>query len=132
MNRPVVRNPERVTSAAFSPLGSIRPIVLLADRDEDTRQMYAQYLRLSAFDVDEAEDGRDVLAKALSRQYDVIVMETQLPGIDGYHLCDLLRRDGATQRIPIVVVTADSYEPDLHRARNAGADVVLVKPCLPE
>lgn len=108
------------------------PLALLVDRDEDTRRMYAEYLKLAAYDVEEAGDGREALAKALSRRYDVIVLETHLSGIDGYNLCDLLRHDAVTRTIPIVVVTADAYAADIERAHNVGADVVLVKPCLPE
>jgi CheY-like chemotaxis protein len=63
---------------------------------------------------------------------DVIVTEMRLPGISGADLCGLLRQDLTTQTIPIVVVTADAYASDLERARASGADVVLVKPCLPE
>jgi chemotaxis family two-component system response regulator PixH len=94
--------------------------------------MYAEYLKLAACEIEEAADGREALAKAISRRPDVIVTETRLPGIDGFALCGLLRRDATTQRIPIVVVTADVYASDVHRAEQAGADVVLVKPCLPE
>jgi CheY-like chemotaxis protein len=107
-------------------------LVLLVDRDEDTRQMYAEFLRLGAWQVDEAGDGREALARAIARRPDVIVTETRLPGISGYDLCQLLRRDSATAGIPIVVVTADAYRADIERARAVGADAVLVKPCLPE
>ncbi|OLC82344.1 MAG: hypothetical protein AUH72_06995 [Acidobacteria bacterium 13_1_40CM_4_65_8] len=58
--------------------------------------------------------------------------ETRLPGIDGFELCTLLRRDDATRTIPIVVVTGDAFETDVRRAQEAGADAVLIKPCLPE
>jgi CheY-like chemotaxis protein len=107
-------------------------LALLVDRDDDTRHMYAEFLRLSAWEVEQAADGREALAKAISMRPDVIVTETRLPGIPGLVLCDLLRHDTATQAIPIVVVTADAYTSDLDRARASGADVVLVKPCLPE
>ena len=105
---------------------------LLADRDRDSRQMYSEYLRAACFEVFEAEDGREALAKAISRRPQVIVTETQLPGIDGFHLCELLRADLFTRATPIIVVTADAVPADLVRAERAGADVVLTKPCLPE
>jgi two-component system, cell cycle response regulator DivK len=105
---------------------------LLVEPDTDTRGLFAQVLRRSACDVEEAEDGREALAKALSSQPDVIVTEARLPGMSGYDLCRLLRRDGATRAIPIVVITGDVYPADVNRALAAGADAVLVKPCLPE
>jgi CheY-like chemotaxis protein len=94
--------------------------------------MYAEYLRMSACDVEEAEDGREALAKAIARHPDVIVTETRLPGINGFDLCLLLRRDPSTTRIAIVFVTGDAFEGDVRRAERSGADVVLTKPCLPE
>lgn len=109
-----------------------RPLALIVDRDEDTRHMYAEYLRIGAWRVDEASDGREALAKAIAIRPDVVVTETRLPGISGYDLCDLLRRDVATSRIPIVVVTGDAYIADVEHAKTAGADCVLTKPCLPE
>jgi DNA-binding response OmpR family regulator len=108
-------------------------LALLVDRDADTRKMYAEYLTMSAgCETDEAEDGREALAKAISRHPDVIVTETRLPGLSGFDLCALLRRDTSTSRIPVIFVTGDAYETDVKRAHRAGADIVLTKPCLPD
>jgi CheY-like chemotaxis protein len=108
------------------------PLTLLVDRDADTRQMYAEFLRQAACVVEEAEDGREALAKALTRHPDVVVTETRLSGISGLDLCKILREDAITRDIAIVVVTGDAFDNDVHRAERAGADVVLTKPCLPE
>jgi DNA-binding response OmpR family regulator len=107
-------------------------LILLVDRDDDTREMYAEFLKSVGAETVEAADGRDGLAQALSRNPDAIVTDTRLPGIDGYELCALLRRDRAARMTPIIVVTGDCYEADISRARAAGADSVLVKPCLPQ
>lgn len=104
---------------------------LVADRDTDTRVMYAEHLRATSYDVEEAEDGREALAKAMAQRPGVIVTDMRLPGISGVDLCRLLRDDTSTTAIPIVV-TADSLPGDVELARAAGADTVLVKPCLPE
>jgi CheY-like chemotaxis protein len=109
-----------------------RPLALLVDRDADTRHMYAEFLRRSAYEIDEAEDGREALAKALTRHPDVIVTETRLPGMNGFEFCRLLRDDTATRDIAILFVTGDAFETHAKRAQSAGADAVLVKPCLPE
>jgi CheY-like chemotaxis protein len=122
-----------MSETSQAPSESPTPLALLVDRDRDTRRMYAEYLRLAeACDIVEAEDGRDALAKALARHPDVIVTETRLPGINGFDLCALLRRDTATSGIPIIVVTGDAFAADVRRAERAGADTVLTKPCLPE
>jgi CheY-like chemotaxis protein len=112
---------------------SLEPcLALLVDSDRDSLQMYGEYLRSAAYDVEEAEDGREALAKAISRRPQIIVTETQLPGINGFRLCELLRVDKATLSTPIIVVTADALPADILRAECAGADVVLTKPCRPE
>ena len=107
-------------------------VALLVDRDHDTRQMYAEFLKLGNWRVDEASDGREALAKAIALHPDIIVTETRLPGIDGITLCALLRRDVATNAIPVIFVTGDDYAADIERAMAAGGDLVLTKPCLPE
>ena len=95
--------------------------------------MYAEYLRLSsAWQVEEAADGREALAKAISRSPAVVITETRLPGMSGFDLCQLLRADTLTAGAAIIVVTGDGLETDIRRARMSGADTVLVKPCLPE
>src|SRR5688572_14713114 len=94
--------------------------------------MYAECLRLGNWRIDEASDGREALAKAITLRPDIIVTATRLPGIDGITLCDLLRRDVTTNAIPVVVVTGDTHSSEAEQAIAAGADVVLTKPCLPE
>jgi CheY-like chemotaxis protein len=105
---------------------------LLVDRDDDTREMYAEYLRRETYEIDEAADGRQALARALDRRPAIVITETRLLGLDGFDLCRLLRADPLTHTTPILVVTGDAFAPDIQRARDAGATEVLVKPCLPE
>jgi two-component system phosphate regulon response regulator PhoB len=107
-------------------------LALLADRDADTRLMYAEYLRQLTYEIDEAEDGPEALAKAISRRPSVIVTDSRLPGMSGLELCRLLRNDASTRPIPIIVVTGDAFASDATLAEAAGADAVLVKPYLPE
>jgi two-component system, cell cycle response regulator DivK len=107
-------------------------LALLVDRDPDTRAMYAECMKLGAWEVEEASDGREALAKAIASRPNVIVMETSLPGMSGYDLCTILKRDSATNTIPILVVTSDPFAENLARVQRAGADSVLVKPCRPE
>jgi len=118
--------------ADASPPNRGQCLALLVDRDPDSRQMYAEYLSHAAYEVEQAEDGREALAKAIAQRPHVIITETQLPGIDGYRLCELLRADASTQATPIIIVTGDAHPPDLRRAERSGADAVLTKPCLPE
>ena len=109
-----------------------RAVALLVAHDADARLLYATYLKQASFDIDEAEDGREALAKALTRHPDAIVAEARLPGISGFDLCKLLRHDLTTRSIPVLLVTGDALDSEVKRAEAAGADVVLVKPCRPE
>lgn len=122
-----------MTNTNPSPSPVLRRVALLVDGDADTRRMYAEYLRLSSeWLVDEAADGREALAKAISQRPAVVVTETRLPGMSGFDLCQILRSDHLTAGVSIIVVTGDALENDIRRARMSGADTVLVKPCLPE
>jgi CheY-like chemotaxis protein len=108
------------------------PRALLVDTDVDSRAMYAAFLNLALIRTEETADGREALAKALTWRPDVIVSNTSLPGLSGLELCRLVRRDPITASMPFIFVTAAASTADLERAANAGADVVLAKPCLPE
>lgn len=105
---------------------------LLAVSDAAQRTAYAQYLRGSGYEINEAEDGGEALAKALARLFDVVVADVSLSGIDGGQLCALLRYDRQTQSMPIIVLTPSGDPAGLERMRQAGANAVLVEPLGPE
>jgi CheY-like chemotaxis protein len=107
-------------------------VMLLADPDPDTRALYRQLLSSTGWRLDEAEDGRDALAKAFTQRPQLLITETRLPLLDGYTLCELLRTDPMTASIRILVVTGDAFPAQVLRAHGAGADSVLVKPCAPD
>ena len=110
-----------------------RPLLaLLVDRDFDTRLLYAESLEHNGWRVEEASNGPTALAKAIALRPDVVVTETRLPGLDGFALCTLLRQDLVTRTIPVIVVTGDASAEDIERANEAGASLVLTKPCLPD
>jgi CheY-like chemotaxis protein len=91
-----------MTSNQQSPVPERQRVALVVDGDADTRSMYAEYLRLSsAWLVEEAADGREALAKAISQRPAVVVTETRLPGMSGFDLCQLLRADTTTAGISI-------------------------------
>jgi CheY-like chemotaxis protein len=104
------------------------PSILVVDPDEDMRALYRESFALIGCDVVEASDGRDALTKALVRPPTLVITEIALPFLDGYALCEILRRDRATAHVPILVITAEARPAQMGRARRAGADFVLVKP----
>lgn len=108
------------------------PRILVADAHDDTRLLYRASLGAVDCDVVEACDGRDALVAALTHRPALVITELQLAVLDGYALCELLRRDVVTRAVPILVATGEGRATQLHRARASGADVVLVKPISPE
>jgi len=109
----------------------LKCMVLLAEDFEDTRDVYAFYLRREGFTVHDLPDGNCVLSVAIDAQPDVVVLDLGLPGIDGCALAEELRAHPQTAHIPIVVLSAHAYPEDEQRARDAGAAAFLRKPCLP-
>ena len=106
------------------------PLVLIVEDDPETRHYYAEAFHRSGFSTEEAHNGHQALAKALaSPRPDLILTDIAVPGLDGIELCRKLRSDDRTRSIPVLAITGyeDRHYPD--RARTAGADQVLMKPC---
>ena len=107
------------------------PVVLLVQADADSREMYTEFLRYEGLLPVPVSNARDALTVA--RKAHVIVTGLLLPGdIDGIELIARLKRDERTKRIPLIVLTACAWKSDRERAEEAGCDVFLAKPCLPD
>ena len=106
--------------------------ILIVEHDRETRLFYSDVLTRGGFRVDQAHNGHQALEKALKSPPDLIVTDIAVPGIDGIELCRRLRVNERTRTIPLLAITGygDRHYPD--RARLAGADHVLSKPCEPE
>jgi two-component system, cell cycle response regulator DivK len=108
------------------------PLVLLVDDVDDNTDMYAQYLEFEGYQVETALNGVDGMAKARALGPQVIVMDLSMPVLDGWKATRELKMDEATRAIPIIVLTAHALSGTAESVAAAGADVYLVKPCLPE
>jgi CheY-like chemotaxis protein len=117
---------QRATNAGR--LTAPTPLILIADADADTRALYRDSFTRAGYDVVEATDGCDALIRALKHPPTLVITEIRLPLVDGYAVCETLRRGQTTADIPILVVTSQAHPADANRARQAGADAVLVKP----
>ena len=118
-------------SLVLSPDSRARIRVLIVEDDEDTRAMYAEFLT-GAFDVLQAADGAEALAQAREHHPDVIVTDMTLPRMDGFELVRRFRELAATSATPIVSLSGHSGRAHEERARKAGCDRVVQKPCLPD
>lgn len=108
------------------------PLVLIVDDNADSRAMYSYQFTREGYRVVEAEHGFQGLDKAFKLGPDVIVMDLLMPNLDGWEAIRLLRNRASTRNIPIIALTGDSEIEHLKLARNAGCDVVLLKPCAPD
>lgn len=105
--------------------------VLLVEDNEMNRRVVAQLLAQMGADADVAVDGRDALSKLKNKKYDVVLMDIQMPGLDGYETVRLLRRSPATANnrdVYIVALTAGALADERERCLKAGMNDYLVKP----
>jgi two-component system cell cycle response regulator DivK len=108
------------------------PRVLLVDDYADAREMYAEYLKFAGFQVVEAANGLEALERALDESPDIILMDLSLPAMDGWEATRRLKADPRTAHILIVALTGHAVAGLAERARMAGCDAFVAKPCLPE
>jgi CheY-like chemotaxis protein len=107
------------------------PVVLLVEDHDDTRLMYAEFLRVT-FDVREAADGHRALAVLQDVRPDLLITDISLPGIDGFELISMIRNDPISGSIPIICLSGYGGQALEQRARAAGCDRILQKPCMPD
>lgn len=105
--------------------------VLVVDDEADAVELIAFNLKSSGFEVIKASDGEEALRKARASMPDVILLDVMMPEVDGLEVCKILRRDGATAHIPIIIVTAKAAEIDRVLGLELGADDYVTKPFSP-
>jgi two-component system, OmpR family, alkaline phosphatase synthesis response regulator PhoP len=99
--------------------------------DPDIVELLLHYLSADGWTVDAVSDGRRALESARGG-YQLVILDLQLPGMDGLALCAELRRDPATRDLPIVMLTARGDEADRIVGLEMGADDYVVKPFSPK
>ena len=112
-------------------LAALKPRILIVDDEPEAVELVEFNLKQAGFDVLTADDGAEALKKAKATLPALIVLDLMLPEIDGLELCKLLRRDSATARIPILMLTAKAAEIDRVLGLELGADDYVTKPFSP-
>jgi CheY-like chemotaxis protein len=107
-------------------------LVLVVEDYQDAREMYAAYLQFSGYRVAEAADGVEAIEKTLELMPDIILMDLALPKMDGWEATGRLKSDARTKHIPVVALTGHALPGHAERARQAGCDSFVTKPCLPD
>jgi two-component system, cell cycle response regulator DivK len=105
--------------------------ILVIEDHEDNRQILRDLLTSANFEVIEAVDGEAGLAAAATHRPDLILIDIQLPGIDGYEATRRLKADTRLHAIPIIAVTSYALAGEADMARAAGCDAYIPKPYSP-
>jgi two-component system, cell cycle response regulator DivK len=114
--------------APTTPPASRRPLILIVDDMPDIRDMYAEYLAGQGFRPEQASNGFEALSKATVMGPDVIVMDLNLPELDGWEATRRVREAEQTRKVPIIALTAHAMSGDREKAMAAGCDDYDTKP----
>lgn len=102
--------------------------ILVVDDEDRIRRLLRMYLEREGYQIDEAEDGESALTKALETDYDLILLDLMLPGMDGLEVCQEIRNKKAT---PVIMLTARGEETNRVEGFEVGTDDYVVKPFSP-
>ena len=105
--------------------------VLVVEDHEDNRRILRDLLEHAGYEMIEAVTGEEGLALADSERPDLILMDIQLPGLDGYETTRRIKANPTLARIPIVAVTSYALSGDDRKAFDAGCDAYVTKPFSP-
>jgi DNA-binding response OmpR family regulator len=109
----------------------VKPKILVVDDEPEAVELVEFNLKQAGYAVATAADGAEALKKARAAAPDLIVLDVMLPEMDGFEICKILRREPATARVPIIMVTAKAAEIDRVLGLELGADDYLTKPFSP-
>ena len=103
-------------------------IALVVDDAATVRMYHRQILHDSGFDVSEAANGYEGLEAAIAQRFDLIVVDVNMPLMDGYEMVSAVRRDGPNRVTPILMVSTELDAEDMDRGYACGATAYLGKP----
>ena len=110
---------------------SVTQRILVVEDQADNMQILRDLLTSAGYAMIEAEDGAEGVRAASAHQPDLILMDIQLPVLDGYEATRRIKADPALRAIPIIVVTSYALSGDENKARAAGCDDYVPKPYSP-
>ena len=105
--------------------------ILVVEDQEDNRQILRDLLGNAGYELTEAENGEEAIAAVAKRRPDLILMDIQLPVMDGYTATRRIRTNPDLKSVPIIAVTSYALTGDEDKARAAGCDGYVSKPYSP-
>ena len=125
-SRPVVAAARAEPAPEAAPVTRL-PTVMVVDDSLNTREIEKDVLEAYGYHVTLAEDGLDGLNKAQEGDFDAVLTDVEMPGMDGFSLTARLRQEEKYRNRPIIIVTSREKEEDKRRGIEAGADAYIVK-----
>jgi CheY-like chemotaxis protein len=105
--------------------------ILIVDDSHDNRALIEAYLKKTPYLLIEAEDGQQAIDKFIAGRFDLVLMDIQMPNVDGYEATERIRgweRENGRHRTPVVALTASALDDAADRTRAAGCDAHVTKP----
>ena len=129
--KPLSKKTEIVPSAVVQPVAQRDLKILLVEDNDDNRLLLLYYLKKTPHHVDVAENGAIAVEKVATGKYDLVLMDVQMPVMDGYTATAEIRKLETTKglkRTPVIALTANAMKEDEQKSREAGCDGHLTKP----
>ena len=108
------------------------PLCVIVDDHDDTREGFSEYLQVNGFDVLSANGAEEFERLVESESPDALVLDLQLPRVNGWELATRIRANPRLRGVPLVAFSACVMPTERERANQAGFDLFLGKPCDPE
>ncbi len=111
---------------------STRKKVLVAEDEPDIRGLIVFSLDYAGFDVVEARNGEEAVAKAKEQKPDLILLDVRMPRMNGYDACRKLKAHESTKHIPVIFLSARGQEAEIKHGLALGAEEYILKPFAPD
>jgi two-component system chemotaxis response regulator CheY len=109
-----------------------KPKILIVDDLTTVRMYHRAILEAAGFVVEEAVNGYEGLERALADAFDLVLIDVNMPKMDGYSLVRALRAEQGTASVPAILISTEAEAADARQGYAAGANLYLVKPVRPE
>ena len=105
--------------------------VLIVEDGITMRMFYRDVLERAGFEVEEAVNGLEGVERAMTGSFDLLVVDINMPKMDGYQVIRAVREDERLWRVPVITISTEDKEADAMKAYEAGANFYLTKPVRP-
>ena len=109
-----------------------KPRILVVEDGITMRMFYRDVLEAAGFEVAEAANGLEGVERAMTGSFDLMVVDINMPKMDGYEVIRTVRGDATLSRVPVITISSEDKEHDALKAYDAGANFYLTKPVRPK